>query len=81
MSTYSVAEARNQLSALIERAEAGEDVVITRHGRPVVALRAIERDPLSAGAALAWLRAADRGPSCGRDAAETLSEIRDEDWR
>ena len=41
MSIHSVAEAKNQLSELIERALKGEEVVITRHGRPVVALRAI----------------------------------------
>jgi len=35
MSIHSVAEAKNQLSELIERALKGEEVVITRHGRPV----------------------------------------------
>ncbi len=42
MSTHSVAEARNKLSELIQRAEAGEDVVITRHGAAVVELRALK---------------------------------------
>lgn len=31
-------EARNTLSALLRRAEAGEEIVITRHGRPVARL-------------------------------------------
>lgn len=34
MARYSVVEAKNNLSALLDAAEAGADVVITRHGRP-----------------------------------------------
>ncbi len=39
MTHYSVAEAKNGLSGLIDKAMAGEEVVITRHGKPVVELR------------------------------------------
>ena len=39
MSTYSVAEAKNRLPALIDKAIEGEEVVITRHGKPVAELR------------------------------------------
>ena len=38
MSTFSVAEAKAHLSELLERAEKGEKVVITRRGEPVVQL-------------------------------------------
>jgi prevent-host-death family protein len=38
---YSVADAKNHLSDLINRAIAGESVVITRHGHPVVELKAV----------------------------------------
>jgi prevent-host-death family protein len=31
-------EAKNTFGALLDRAEAGEDVLITRHGRPVARL-------------------------------------------
>lgn len=31
-------EAKTQFSALLEKVEAGEDVVITRHGKPVARL-------------------------------------------
>ena len=31
-------EAKTQLSALLDRVEAGEEVVITRHGKPVARL-------------------------------------------
>jgi len=37
----SVFDAKSQLSALLARAEAGEDIVIARHGRPVVQLVAV----------------------------------------
>ena len=40
MSTYSVAEAKNTLPSLIDKAAAGEEVIITRHGKPVAELRA-----------------------------------------
>ena len=35
-----IAEAKAKFAELIRKAEAGEPVVITRHGRPVVTLRA-----------------------------------------
>ena len=31
-------EAKNKLSALLDRVERGEEIVITRHGRPVARL-------------------------------------------
>jgi len=34
----SVSEAKGQLTELVRRAEAGDDVVLTRHGRPTVRL-------------------------------------------
>ena len=42
MSSYSVAYAKEQLSKLIDEALAGESVVITRHGKPVVELHSLE---------------------------------------
>ena len=38
MAKYSVATTRNNLSSLIDKAVAGEEVIITRHGKPTVAL-------------------------------------------
>ena len=44
MGTYSIAEAKDQLSKLVRQAEEGEDVAITRHGKIVAHLRsAVER--------------------------------------
>lgn len=41
MSTHSVAEAKNKLPELIGRALKGEQIVITRHGHPVVELKPV----------------------------------------
>ena len=41
MSEYSVAEAKAKLSELIDRAEKGEGVTITRHGKPIVEMRPV----------------------------------------
>ena len=43
MPYYSVATTKDKLSSLIDKALAGEEVVITRHGKPTVRL-AIETD-------------------------------------
>jgi prevent-host-death family protein len=50
-------EAKTQLSKLVERAEAGEDVVIARNGKPAVRLVPVVEDPRS----LASLRGVWRG--------------------
>jgi prevent-host-death family protein len=41
----SVSEAKGQLTELVRRAEAGEEVVLTRHGRPTVRLVAVAPAP------------------------------------
>jgi prevent-host-death family protein len=57
MSTYSVAEAKNRLPALIDKAIEGEEVVITRHGKPVAELRPAAPPPANHSTALyEWLR-------------------------
>ena len=42
MARYSVATTKDNLSSLIDKALAGEEVVITRHGKPTVELRMVE---------------------------------------
>lgn len=44
MQPTNVAEAKAQLSRLIERALAGEEVIISKHGKPLVKLVPYERD-------------------------------------
>ena len=58
MSTYSVADAKTGLPRLINRVLAGEEVVITRHGKPVAELRpvaAVRHPPTDPAAAHARL--------------------------
>jgi prevent-host-death family protein len=56
MATYSVADAKAGLPRLIDRAVAGEEVVITRHGKPVAELRpATIQTPVDRAALYAWL--------------------------
>jgi prevent-host-death family protein len=82
MSSHSVAEAKNQLSSLIDRALEGEDIVITRHGRPVVTLKAVVRkaQPMTQ-ADIEWLRQNRVGKPVKEDAGAYVSRLRDEDWR
>ena len=54
MTTIPVAEVRGKLAALLERVEAGEVVVISRHGRPVARLIG-ENASLGEAAATGWL--------------------------
>ena len=42
MARYSVATTKNTLSSLIDKALAGEEVVITRHGKPMVAMSVVK---------------------------------------
>ena len=56
----SVTQAKGQLTELVRRAEAGEEVVLTRHGRATVRLAPVERRPTAAErrAAIAAVQAA-----------------------
>ncbi len=60
-------EAKNTLSALLDLVEAGEEVIITRHGKPVARLvppyRAFSRE--EARAAAAAIRGMSEGATLG----------------
>ncbi|TWB09180.1 prevent-host-death family protein [Nitrospirillum amazonense] len=59
MSTQvSVAQAKAEFAALVSRAEAGEEIIVTRNGKPVVRLSALTTAPVAYGD-LAGLRIAD----------------------
>ncbi|TCZ56772.1 type II toxin-antitoxin system Phd/YefM family antitoxin [Roseicella aquatilis] len=76
----SVAEAKARLSALLDAVEAGEEVTITRHGRPVARLVG-PRPPRRAGGELAvdpaWR---DFRPDPALFAPMTEEEARAEGW-
>lgn len=60
MSKYGVLEARNMFSALVDRAANGEEVTITKHGKPVARLVPPgneEKRSERAREAVAWIRA------------------------
>ncbi|MGH7113241.1 MAG: type II toxin-antitoxin system Phd/YefM family antitoxin [Stellaceae bacterium] len=80
MSTHSVAEAKNQLSKLIDRALQGEGIVITRRGEPVVELKPVRPAPRPITEAdIEWLRARCVGRAMpSTDAGKLVSDMRDE---
>jgi antitoxin (DNA-binding transcriptional repressor) of toxin-antitoxin stability system len=82
MSKHSVAEAKNRLSELIDRALKGEEVVITRHGHPVVEIKAVNAPALKilTDAELDWLAERRVGRVMEEDAGTLVSRMRDEDW-
>lgn len=58
MAAYSVADAKTGLPRLIDKALEGEEVIITRHGRPVAELRPMTPAARTAApASYNWLRA------------------------
>ncbi|HTU54844.1 MAG TPA: type II toxin-antitoxin system prevent-host-death family antitoxin [Acetobacteraceae bacterium] len=72
-------EAKTHLAALLDRVAAGEEVVITRHGKPVARLVGAERsDRARAGAAFAKLKALRVGKTLG---GVSWKELRDEGRR
>jgi len=75
MVTVNVAKAKAKLSDLLDKVEAGEDVVITRHGKPVAHLSpvAVPKQPVGSHAAFRKRMPAWRKPS-----AKLLREVRDE---
>jgi prevent-host-death family protein len=83
MSTYSVADAKNRLPELIDRALDGEDVVITRRGQPVAALKPVPERPRPVSPQdLDWLAAHRIGRlSTKGNAGSLVSQMRDEQER
>ena len=75
MVTIDLAQAKARLSELLDKAEAGEEVVITRHGRPVAHLSPVAR-PKQPLPPLAEFRA--KMPNWRRPSAALLREARDE---
>ena len=78
MSSVNLAVAKAHLSELISRVEAGEEVVITRHGRPVA--RVIPATPVKQPVPLERLAALRKSlpPRKGSSAVE-LRKMRDEE--
>ena len=80
MPVYSIAQAKDQLSKLVDEALAGEDVTITRHGKPVAKLRPAVCDAGRWSPELIDEIAARAKslPSLGESAADIVRRMRDE---
>lgn len=68
-STVGAFDAKTHLSALLDRVEAGEEIIITRRGKPVARLVSPATDSSAAADAVARFRASRL------NAAATLDEI------
>jgi prevent-host-death family protein len=74
--TVSVAEAKARLSELVTAAEAGDDVVITKRGKPVAQLVGMRppRRPVD----LQWLQSrTSTMPASTKDSADVVRRMRD----
>jgi len=75
MLNVNLADAKTRFSELLDRVENGEEIVITRHGRPVARLSALEtaKKPIPS---MAEFRA--RMPKLKDSVSESLRKERDE---
>lgn len=79
-----VSEAKGQLTDLVRRAEAGEEVVLTRHGQPVARLVPVlerpKHDPEARGKIIEAIVDSARGKATpGPSAARSQDFLYDED--
>ena len=75
--TITLNDAKTHLSALIERANAGEEIIITKHGKPVATLKRAEtseRRPVG-------LHAREHSDRELLEATRPLSDNELEDWQ
>ena len=80
MTSYSIAEAKNTLPTLIDKAVAGDEVIITRRGTPVVELRPVSRLAPPAEGTHEWLRARTSArPRVGLTSVEILDLLYERD--
>jgi prevent-host-death family protein len=75
MLTTNLSQAKAHLSELLDKMEAGEEVVITRRGKPVAHMRPATKKPLPLDE-LAAFRA--KMPRWRGSSAELLRQMRDE---
>lgn len=89
MSSYSVAHAKSQLSKLIDEAQSGATVTITRHGKPAAELsapaelRAARRkmSQVEAGQLVQDLSARRKSrPSLGESGTDIIRKMRDGEY-
>jgi prevent-host-death family protein len=78
MITINLTEAKARLSELLDQAESGEEIVITRHGKPIArilpAQKPKHRIPFEELAAFR-----ETMPRLSRSSADLIRELRDEE--
>ena len=79
MKTASVAESKAHLSALLGNVEAGEDVLITRRGKPVARLVAVRDEPISRFDMTALRDFVVAHPLAPMNKGLTVAEMREQD--
>jgi prevent-host-death family protein len=83
MASYSVADAKDNLPGLIVKVQAGQEVTITRYGRPVAELRPISDTARRASAdMMTWIASQITDlPPLEKDPAALVRDVRDaQDW-
>ena len=80
MSRYSVAETKNSLSSLLDKVAAGEEVIITKHGKPVAEIRPmVSTSQQPSEFSYEWLRKRrDARKPIGITSVELLKALHDE---
>lgn len=77
MKTISLADAKTHLSEVLDRVQAGEEVLVTRRGRPVARIQGVKR----ASAPFRSLAAFRAGLKPSRvSSARVLRELRDQGY-
>lgn len=81
MPVYGIAEAKAKFSELIDRAARGEEVVIARHGKPVVQLNPpVAPRPARRMTLDDLRRLRESQPMQSISTAELVRQLRDEDY-
>lgn len=78
MTHYSVAEAKNNLPKLLDRMLAGEEVVITRRGKPIARLEPEGKRQVGEPLDLEWLNANLIEPEAGPIKGSIVEQMRRE---
>lgn len=84
MRTVAIFEAKNRLSELLSAVELGEEITITRHGRPVARIVSAHAPPDAAqsqrervSSTMAELRKLRQGTTLGAPLSEAIADGRD----
>lgn len=82
MPNYSVATTKDKLASLIDKALAGEEVVITRHGKPTAKLSAVEAEHVPKRSKDEWLeklkQLRDLGLHSDTNSVDLIRQMREE---